>query len=256
MKAITEKRKKDEEARKIVEHKRAEAQENNEKLLVELGQLAELAEESSKSLEEAAKPFEAGEGDKLTGESKVANVVKVVEEAGAAARHRLAACNDFLKGRGAELGKRLPLAPPQPSKGEQKEAEANKRPAFPELTRRISECTRSVENKLASCKVAQAMVIKKLKANATVNKMQAVFKKHDKDKDGQLSRKEVLQYAKAEFGFVIPTANLDAIFGVLVLDGGKGVEKADFQRLKVMVGILREVGRDQERRAEREEKEK
>jgi len=56
-------------------------------------------------------------------------------------------------------------------------------------------------------------------------------------------------------GFSLPSDSLDEIFRVLVKGDSKGVDKADFHRLQVMIGIARENAMDAKKRETREKRE-
>merc|ERR1712194_506221 len=83
----------------------------------------------------------------------------------------------------------------------------------------------------------------------------ALFAKYDADKDGKLSKKEVLHYAKAELEYTLEAAEFKKIEGQLFRDS-KGVTYGDFRLLRKMVAIARSEARDRQRRAEEAEKER
>merc|ERR1712203_16465 len=104
--------------------------------------------------------------------------------------------------------------------------------------------------------VAKDKAEKKATANEAVKKMQTLFTKYDKDKDGALNRKEIDLFAKGEYKFTMPADQLDLVLKAIVQGDGSGVKLADFQRLKVATGVARERAKDQEKRADQEKKEK
>lgn len=82
-----------------------------------------------------------------------------------------------------------------------------------------------------------------------------LFRKYDKDRDGFLSRREALRFAREELGFEMRDAALDGAWSNIVEEGSQGVAYADFQKLKVTIGIARELARDRCRKKKRIEEE-
>jgi len=79
----------------------------------------------------------------------------------------------------------------------------------------------------------------------------AIFRKYDCDRDGVLSKKEVLSYAQGEFKFTPFEDALDRVWNVFVQEFTFGVPERAFQQLKVALGVAREVARDRQRKEER-----
>jgi len=74
------------------------------------------------------------------------------------------------------------------------------------------------------------------------------FAKHDKDKDGKLSRTEILEFAKAQYDFA-PTADcLDKLLKKLANDG-KGVPYERFRGIRALVSIEKSAVKAREQRA-------
>lgn len=69
-----------------------------------------------------------------------------------------------------------------------------------------------------------------------------IFRRYDQDEDGMLSRSEVTNFSKLEYGFAIPKANLERIFTHFAPFAGSaasGLEPTRFQQLRTAVGIAR-----------------
>ena len=81
-----------------------------------------------------------------------------------------------------------------------------------------------------------------------------IFRSYDQDEDGFLSRNEVLNFARLEYGFAIPAASLDRIFQQLTLPGAPGLEPTRFQQLRTAVGIARFESRKKQEKQEKQEK--
>jgi len=240
---IKEQVRKAEEQRLEAERKRKEAIEKAERLVKELDGLVAEAERASKTLKEESEPFSSEKDLEL---EEITATWKTVDEAGQEAKEKLKACTEFVLKNGPEM--RVQDAPGQPA-GDSKQAMAK-------LLQRINEYTRSNESVFAASKEAKTKGVQKAEARLKMQQAVKVFDKYDVDKDGMLSQKEVLKYAKGEFNFTLPKPSMDAMWNVLIENGEKGVKKDLFQRLKVSVGIARERIIDADRKAAREAKEK
>eukprot|EP00418_Pyrodinium_bahamense_P090414 CAMPEP_0179035354 /NCGR_PEP_ID=MMETSP0796-20121207/13068_1 /TAXON_ID=73915 /ORGANISM="Pyrodinium bahamense, Strain pbaha01" /LENGTH=1161 /DNA_ID=CAMNT_0020731625 /DNA_START=58 /DNA_END=3543 /DNA_ORIENTATION=+ len=240
---IREQQKKVEEQRLEMERKRKEAIERAEELLKEFEKLVSDAENAAKTLKEEAESFN---GEKELELDEVNATAKAVDDAGQEAKDKMKACTDFILAKGQEM-KTPDIAGQPPSESKQ---------TLAKLLQRINQCTRATEATLTACRESREKAVKKAEARKEVEKAEGCFDKYDGDKDGMLSRAEVKKYAKGEFDFTVPNTTVEAIFKVLVEEGVKGVKKADFQKLKVSVGIAREKVKDGERKAAREAREK
>lgn len=96
----------------------------------------------------------------------------------------------------------------------------------------------------------------KAEAQSKLDALTAKISKYDANKDGLLERAELKKYAKNEFKFDLPEKTVDLIFSNLVPKGQKGVQKDNFRRLRVQVGVARESIIDAERRNRREVRDK
>jgi Ca2+-binding EF-hand superfamily protein len=236
----------EEERKAELEKKRKEAQELAEKLLGELTTLVDTAEEASKKLLEEAEPFKEEKEFTL---KEVEAVGKAVEEAGKEAKDKMKICTDFILNKGPEM---KPGVQAETKPGENG---SEVRPTLQKILSRISEHTRATDKALKEAETKKAALVKKAEAKKKLVAITKNFDKYDKDKDGHYSKAEVKAYAKGEFKFDVPALTTEQIWKVLVADGGKGVKKADFQRLKAMIGVAREKVKDDARRKAREEKE-
>jgi len=240
---IKEQQRKVEEQRLEAERKRKEAQERAEELLRELDGLVTEAERVAKVLKEETESFS---GDKELGLEEVMATAKAVDEAGQEAKDKMKACTDFILSKGSEMRTQDAAGQP-PSETKQ---------TLAKLLQRINECTRGNEALLVSARESKEKAIQRAEARKQMTEMIDLFDKFDADKDGLLSRPDVLKYAKTEFDFALSKSSVDAIFKVLVEEGSKGVKKSLFQKLKVAVGIAREKAIDAEKKAAREAREK
>jgi len=69
-----------------------------------------------------------------------------------------------------------------------------------------------------------------------------IFRRYDQDEDGMLSASEVTTFARLEYGFALPKANLDRILshlGAEKTDHVAAVEPKRFHQLRTAVGIAR-----------------
>mmetsp|Transcript_78760 Transcript_78760/g.218910 ORF Transcript_78760/g.218910 Transcript_78760/m.218910 type:complete len:908 (+) Transcript_78760:117-2840(+) len=250
-------KKKAEEARREAERRQKEANDESDRLLAELAQLTDLAEVACKNLEDTAGPLHGGEHDDVDDEQEVSALADSIDKAGCEAKDKLKACSEFIVVKGPMIKRGLatggaaavPIA----------NGESAKAPAAATLlgiSRRVAECTHQVEAMLRRSKEDRVKLVRRVGAKRKIAAAHAIFRKYDLDRDGVWSRREVSQYARVEFGFSLPPERLNHVFSVVVGEGAKGVSCADFQRLKVMVGVAREMARDEARRSIREEREK
>eukprot|EP00913_Durusdinium_trenchii_P031993 g29966.t1 len=91
-------------------------------------------------------------------------------------------------------------------------------------------------------------LFRKAEAKKKMDVQMLKFKKHDLNKDDHLDKSEIRSYAKKErdleFGITLPDARMVKIMKGLGKDEKKGVEKADFHRLTIQIGIAREMQKD------------
>jgi len=244
-----ENKKKVAESKAKLEQELKEAKEKAAGLMVELDQLATAAEAAAKKVELVTDPIT--DESEFKDDTQIAKTEKKVQEVGDEAQAKLKECSDFVIANAVVLKKGAAAAAPKP---DATNGEAEK-PTFAKTQQRLADCNKSVASKLAQSKMRLKKAGTKLVARGKFEKTQAAFKKHDKDKDGMLNKKEVESYAKSEFSFTLPKGELDLIFKVLSTDG-KAVASKCFHRLKIMVGIAREKAKNEESIKKREAKDK
>lgn len=237
---IKEQQKKWEELRVEQQKKTAEQEETAKGLLKELESLVTVAEAASESVHYTAAPIA---GDHDLDDAEVVVVAKAVDEAGKTAMTACSACADFI------MAKRTQL-----DEAESMRAESAK--AISEAQPRVQAATRQAAEALQRATANKERIARRMAAKKWSSKKAALFSKYDLDKDGYLSRQEVVAYAKGEFNFDLPEESVARIFRLMVRKEGKGMQLADFQLLKTSVGIAREEARGLVRRAERLERER
>jgi len=234
------------EERKAEEERRQkEARELARKLLKEFEKLVESAEAATKILKEQAEPL-LGENE-VVSLPEVSSAAKAVDEAGADAQGKAKACTDFMIAKGKDL--KVP-----PLQGEK--SEEVKAPTFQELLQRVGACTRANESTIRTSSEARDRAARRAEATGRLEEQAKVFDKYDKDHDGLLNRQELITYAKGEQDFAIGAEALDRILRILGGEKENGVKKIDLHRLKVSVGVARELEIDKERRAAKAEAER
>jgi len=186
-----------------------------------------------------------GDPEKLNDEELMA-AAKAIEQVGEEAEAMTKSCTQFVLKKGPELKSLVPTAK------QTDPADMNK--ALARLLSQIQELAVSSEVMLAKAKAAKAKVLKRTSAKERVRQGEDAFKKYDKDKDGFLSRSEVTAYARGEFSLKLPAKTVDKIWQNLVIEDTNGVAFKEFQHLKVMVGIAREVARDDHRKVVSQQK--
>lgn len=145
---------------------------------------------------------------------------KPSEEALAEASKQVQACADFAKDNGTTM---------------------RSDDSFSNLLKRANECKQ---------------LFRTVETRSKLEAVTAKISKYDSNHDGVLERAEVKKYAKNEFKFDLPERTVNFIFSNLVPKGQKGVQKDDFQKLKVQIGVARERSIDAERRKRREARDK
>jgi len=182
-----------EERRAEEEKKRKEIHEKAESLLTELDGLVAEAEETSNKLKEVAAPLLEQNEVQL---DNIDTLAKAVQEASAEAKRKMQVCTTFILTKGPEIKVHTPHINGDQTASEQKQTLAK-------LLQRINETTRSNDAVIARSKDAKEKAIRKAGARKKQQEFQSLFEKYDKDKDQLLSNKEIVQYAKGEFGFTV-----------------------------------------------------
>jgi len=243
---MAEMKKKQEEAKAAEDVRRKECKVKAEALLVDLEKLVEKVETSSKSVVDDAEPLL---GEK---ELKIAEIEKFatkVEETGKEAATVAQECTEFAVKESPAIKNTPPIS------GETEPATCGA--DLVKLMTRLNDAKKATTAALQKCAFQKGLRIKKAHAKDKHNKGLTSFKKYAKDgKGAYITRKEIQAFAKGEHSFALPADTLESICSHLVKDGAKGVDQADYFRMKVMIGISREAGLDAKRKAAREAREK
>lgn len=237
-------KKEDEEKRLAELTTRKEAKAKAEELIKKLTDLVEAAEAAAKGVAEEAEPFNVKDDMTLKG---IESRASAVEEANEDFLEKAKTCLDFATSNAVAMRNTPHIQGEPPSTCAQD---------LGKLQNKVNLLKASTLKVIGTVEMEKQARIKKAEAKAVFEKEQSIFKKYDSDKDGHLSRKEILAYAKGQFAYTIPSDTMDLIIKVLVPDGSKGVKKDDLHRLKVMIGFSREQAMDDKRRSDREAHEK
>eukprot|EP00928_Gymnodinium_smaydae_P001295 TRINITY_DN1048_c0_g1_i4.p1 TRINITY_DN1048_c0_g1~~TRINITY_DN1048_c0_g1_i4.p1 ORF type:complete len:986 (-),score=252.25 TRINITY_DN1048_c0_g1_i4:64-3021(-) len=246
IKIIQEQQKKLEEQRLENEAKRKAAEELCVKRLHEFSALVGVAEKAIDGFKVKADKVADNTVDSLSALDKLSTSFEASCEQ---AKEKVTACADFMRAHNVDMKDawKMPL----------KKAEGDEdTPSLKELNGKLNDFQRSLVEFTEKAKEAKVNGVKKLGAKSKLAAKEALVKKYDKDKDGLLSRKEVLAYAKGEFKYTLPTGDLDRICKDLQDPTGKGIPVAMFHRVKLAIGVSREKSRDAHRRDERLAREK
>ncbi|CAE7236707.1 STOML2 [Symbiodinium natans] len=249
--AMKEAKRREEERKEEMAKQAREAQEKATELLKDLAAKVKEAEKAVDVLVSAAEPLKPEADLKLDVVNKLATAVQgkvgTAEEA-------IKECQDFVKEHSAAM--RL-SAVKRVTPGEETGDEPESLQA---VVGKLNEITTKKDLTQKTASVAQERLKRKAAAKKLVDAELAKFAKFDVDKDGLLSKKELIAYAKKDASVTITDAKATQILKGIgsegVKGGGVGVKKADFHRLKVQVGIAREKLKDAERRKQREAHEK
>lgn len=215
-----------------------EAAEKAEAMLKELSEKVEAAEKPLKSLTEATEALEAVTVLKL----RVINRAgEKADEAISEATKALEDCASYIK----EFGTSFPAIPSQ------KESPVA---ALSALVVKFHQMQNSKTMLVKKASDTKQSLLSKLEAKTKLDGKAAKFAKYDLNKDGVLDEKEILAYAKKEFGVSLPKARTAKIMAAL--HGKKGAGADDFQMVTLQIGMAREAMKDSTRKKEREVREK
>ncbi|CAE7236692.1 SACS [Symbiodinium natans] len=230
VKAFQEKKK----AEMLEAHKAACAK--AEELVAEFTAKVEAAEQAAKALAEKAEPFtsdESGMGDQSS-EDKILEEAAKIDEAKEEATARTSESQEYLTQHKATMTVQdLPGQPP-----------AEVKQVLSKVMDRLLETTKKKDAVMLKIHLVKSKALKRSKAKQVMEERKAKFSKYAKD--GVLDKKQVVAYSKKEFGFALTEVAAGKIFKALQVT--KGVTTADFQRLRVQIGILREQKKDQSRK--------
>jgi len=249
--AVKEQREKDEARRQEEERLRKEQLDASRRMLGELSGLVEKAEVCDGRLREALTPVFDGV---VMGDEEAKRVEREVAAAAGDARTACNACVDFVLTNRSTLESTSPLMQSAPTEDLRKLI-AEAKEDLVKLQQRTKGCLSRAMVGVLSAKAATDKAVKKARAFRRFEKRGALFRKYDADNDGALNGKEVTQYAKVEFGFSVSSDGLARIMSQ-VAHGSGGVPEAQFQALKLAVGIAREEEAAKERKRQAEAKRK
>jgi len=236
---VRDQQKKLAEAEANAKAKQEESEKGAREVIEELNKLIAVAEEASEGSQYTCAPLA---GEHSLEQAAVVRIASAVEQAGRLAMVACSNCADFL------MSRKNVIDEAETIRGETTAALMSLQP-------RIQQATRQATEAMQRAATQKDKVARKVAASKFQEKIKTQQKHYDKDGDGVLDRKEVIIYAKAEFGFDLPEENLDRICRQLVKQGRKGVRLEDFQILKTAVGIAREEVRNKRKRVERIERE-
>lgn len=218
--------------------KQKEAQEKAESMLKELSEKVEAAEKPLKSLAEAAEALEAVTVLKLRVINRAADKV---DEASNEATTALEGCSTYIRDSG------LKLPPIQDNKQSPVAALSGLVVKFHQMQNTKTMLVMRAQN-------AKQTLLGRLEAKTKLDGKASKFTKYDVNKDGVLDEKEILAYAKKEFGVSLPKARMAKIMAAL--HGKKGAGTDDFQMVTLQIGMAREAMKDSARKKTREVHEK
>lgn len=238
-------KKKAEEERVKEMQRRKDALAKAGELMIELEALVEKAEKAGQGVVEEAEPLTTG--DKPLSSEEIEACHSAVEQAAKEANEASKACTDFILKESQTMKAAVPLPGSEPSTV----------PAdLQKLVLRTNESKKTVQATLVKAAQAKNSKIKMAAATEKRDKGLALITKYDADKDGKMSRKEIQAFSKGAYSFTLPAEVLDEICTRLIKDGSKGVEKAQFYKMRVMIGVAREAVIDKKKKAAREKREK
>lgn len=229
---IVEQRAEEERRRQEEEKRRKEEAERVEKLMKEASERLKEAEDSVEEAEKASKAI--AEGKDVAPEATVefaAAAVKVVE----ATRIVLDKALTWFSTRHKDLKDN------SASRGTVME--------YNDMSNRLESGRRSLDKMSDKAEASRERAARKKAALAKEQERRARFEKHDLDKDGKLSREEVIAFSKSEHSFEVPEAVLSKIMSVL-----EPVTYERFHPLHQKVAIAKLEAQARIRRAEEEER--
>lgn len=263
---VKQRRKQHEEMVAMEEKRRRDLDERAQTLLEELEKLLADAQTHSRQLAELVGPLESSskpEGGGLTNE-QVQATARAVElfAKGAAQLSRM--CTIFTQEKAPELsslGSSLAMPPRFVNLKELVTNPTEIGPKLKGLMQEAEELEKAAKAAIDTSTAAGDAAGRRIRARLATDGLRASFERYDHDGDKMLSASEVRSYAKGEFDFVVPQADLDSIWKNLVHEDPTGKKLAGvgldmFQHLKVHIGVAREVARDRIRKAENLETEK
>jgi len=202
-----------------------------EAIVAELTAMTGAGEEACRGLLEAATAW-----DKLpvvAGIQERREALESLEKAAAEADNLVKVRGDFFTERGAEI-QTLPIT-------------VAMQQGLMRLRQQVKDFTQMGAHLKIKVQLGRQLAQKHEVAANKIGAQKAIFDKYDKDADGFLNRNETANYARGEYDCVLTEETLDRIWRTLVTEASSGVAFAEFHRLKVTVGIAREVARDKKK---------
>eukprot|EP00928_Gymnodinium_smaydae_P064847 TRINITY_DN480_c0_g2_i2.p1 TRINITY_DN480_c0_g2~~TRINITY_DN480_c0_g2_i2.p1 ORF type:complete len:1009 (-),score=267.50 TRINITY_DN480_c0_g2_i2:216-3242(-) len=240
-----ETRRQEEEKRQQDEKQRVEQEELARKLLGELGELVDKAEANVTRLREvvaaASVPENSEESTAVVAAMASANANTVAEAAGDA-KGATSACIDFAASKRSSL------------EGPQRAPSAKEfRGELHKMLQRVQECGKFIVSAVERTNAMRDQAEAKVRAEKRFARREALFDKYDADKDGELNGREILEYARGEFGFVVPDEAVKRMLEQLAHQG-RGVPRAAFHSVTLAVGVARDEEASCRRKAQMEER--
>lgn len=254
--AVHEGKRKEEEKKLEEARKQKELEEKAEELLTELKNLVEVAEAGLEKLKERATAFKV-EAD-LSPEA-VDKAAAVIKETGLEAEALATQCSEFFRKHHPAM-KLAPSTKPAPGDTGKDKDQAESRQVLSRLLQKVGTMKREAGTTVEAAMKTKAALQTRASARQLKQEEEALFKKYDRGSDGMLSKKKLQAYSMGEWSFTVPESTLNSIFEhhseYSAKQGERGIKFEDFQLVKSIIGVAREVQRDKGRRADREAREK
>lgn len=244
------------EAQKRLEEQKAEGavkkKQNDEAattLLKELEKLVEATEAAGKSLETYRDQFSE---DKELRSAEIESAAKRITDMATEATEAHKACQTYVSSKRAVIGQVNMQECRAKVTQLMGRANAANRAVVPAAAQAEHARAQAAERAMLAREADKVSARSKAAAEEYMVEQRKLFAKYDKDRDARLNRPECAAYALGEFNHEATDETLDRIFRALVPEGETGVVAEDLQRLRVQVGVGREIARDVKRRAETE----
>jgi hypothetical protein len=236
---IRQKQKEQDEKKAEAARKKEEAKEQALALLQELEGMVENTEAIVQQAKEKLEPLQKDDIKMAPADKLVADIELITGQG----KEIIAKVNEFVKNNNSKM--KLPGQPETVEIAKKITAATNKNL---NLNKELEKITRD-------SKAQKVKIQKRDDAKKKMNSATAKFIKYDKNKDGHFNKAEAKSYAAGEFKFKVGDEALNNIFSHWATDATKGINKESFQRLKVGIGMARELAKDAERKKARVENE-
>lgn len=235
--ALGEAQRKNDERKAESAKKVAEAKNKAQGLMTELESLLDVAEQASKDLASKAEPLLSGKV--FEDASKVAAPLEALTSS---CSEKTKACSEFLVKNTAAM------------KVLDQGSDADVKQSLASLLKRATDCVRGKDELNIKITVAKVKATKKSAALKKLSAAKATIAKYDKSKKGVLGAAELILYAKGEFKYTLRKELAETISSALKEDQAK--PNGNFHRLRIAIGIQRELERDSKRKEIRLAREK